>query len=198
MSYLKEIEWIVLPLTMPTVTKNCSKCGQNVTFINSKKFRVNANKQKIDVWLIYQCKRCKTTWNMSIYERIAPKDIAVEAYQSFLENDLDMVWHYAFDKALHMKHKVMLEYEQLDYQVVGESVLCLSETNEPYDELEIKLICHQPFDLRLDKLLSHKLGVSRSQVKKLCHNGIISDVDGNTILKEKIRDDLILRVKVKK
>lgn len=198
MSYLKEIEWTVSALTVPRVRKSCSKCGQNATFVNSEKFRVNANKHKIDVWLIYQCKRCKTTWNMSIYERIAFKDIPVEVYQAFLENDSAMVWHYAFDKGLHMKHKVLLDYDKLDYRVEGESILCLSDAHEAYDERKIKLICHQALDLRLDKLLSYKLGLSRSQVKKLCHDGIISAVDGSNILKEKIRDDLCLRVKVKK
>ncbi|HAH17569.1 MAG TPA: hypothetical protein DCL29_00905 [Eubacterium sp.] len=28
-------------------------------FVNSKRFRVNANGNSVDVWLIYRCKKCK-------------------------------------------------------------------------------------------------------------------------------------------
>ena len=40
--------------------------GRSKIFFNSGKFRVNANGNRIDIWLIYWCKKCKHSWNLSI------------------------------------------------------------------------------------------------------------------------------------
>ena len=65
MNYLRKIEWTIIPDTTPQVRRNCPKCGEKAHFINSEKFRVNANGSHIDIWLIYQCNQCKSTWNMT-------------------------------------------------------------------------------------------------------------------------------------
>ena len=41
------------------VFHRCGGCGKKQEFLNSGKFRVNANGNKVDVWLIYRCKKCK-------------------------------------------------------------------------------------------------------------------------------------------
>jgi hypothetical protein len=84
MSYLKKYQWELIPKDLPIVRRNCPKCNEKACYINSEKFRVNANKNSIDIWLIYQCEKCKSTWNMSIYERIKPYDINKYEYEKFL------------------------------------------------------------------------------------------------------------------
>ena len=69
MSYLKKIEYEIVPKECFKVTRNCSGCGTKTRYINTKRFRVNANGNKLDVWLIYQCEKCKHTFNLAIYER---------------------------------------------------------------------------------------------------------------------------------
>ena len=71
------------------VYHRCGGCGKKQEFINSKKFRVNANGNKVDVWLIYRCKKCKHSWNLSIYERKNSNRIPGELYELFLCNDED-------------------------------------------------------------------------------------------------------------
>ena len=43
-----------------TVIHRCGGCGKKMPFVSTRRFRVNANKNKLDVWLIYQCRRCRT------------------------------------------------------------------------------------------------------------------------------------------
>lgn len=71
------------------VYHRCGGCGKKQEFINSKKFRVNANGNKVDIWLIYRCKKCKHAWNLTIYERKNPNKISGELYELFLSNDED-------------------------------------------------------------------------------------------------------------
>lgn len=67
-------------------------------FINSQKFRVNANGNCVDVWLIYRCKKCKHSWNLTIYERMKPSKISRDEYELFMENDIDLAVKYGNDK----------------------------------------------------------------------------------------------------
>ena len=90
------------------VFHRCGGCGQKREFINSGKFRVNANGNKINVWLIYRCKKCKHTWNLTIYERVNPDKIPPELYELFLENDEDTAYQYGYDKEFLKKNKAEL------------------------------------------------------------------------------------------
>jgi hypothetical protein len=51
------------------------------------KFRTNAQKKRIDVWLIYRCSTCDETWNLPIYERVAIGDLAPGEFQAIACND---------------------------------------------------------------------------------------------------------------
>ena len=76
----------------------CGGCGKKKQFINTGRFRVNANGNKVDVWLIYQCEKCKHSWNLTIYERKKPSKIDPEEYQRFLDNDEELAIQYGNNK----------------------------------------------------------------------------------------------------
>ena len=65
--------------------------------MNSGKFRVNANGKSVDVWLIYRCKKCKHSWNLTLFERTKPGKIPAELFGAFLENDHDTALAYGRD-----------------------------------------------------------------------------------------------------
>ena len=71
------------------VFHRCGGCGKKQEFLNSSKFRVNANGNSVDVWLIYRCKKCKHSWNLSIYERTKPGKIPAELFEAFQTNDAE-------------------------------------------------------------------------------------------------------------
>lgn len=79
------------------VYHRCGGCGKKQEFVNSGKFRVNANGNRVDVWLIYRCKKCKHSWNLAIYERVRPSRIEQEQYELFLDNDSALVMLYGND-----------------------------------------------------------------------------------------------------
>ncbi|MDY3795644.1 MAG: DUF1062 domain-containing protein [Agathobacter sp.] len=79
------------------VYHRCGGCGKKQVFINSEKFRVNANGNRIEVWLIYRCKKCKHSWNLSIYERTRPSKIPSDEYELFMENDSELACKYGND-----------------------------------------------------------------------------------------------------
>ena len=96
MSYLNTIK----------ILHRCSGCGKKKTFVNTGKFRVNANGNRVDVWLIYQCEKCRHTLNLTIYERKRPEKISQEEYQLFLDNDKELAISYGNDKSFLKRNKV--------------------------------------------------------------------------------------------
>ena len=80
--------------TTVKVFHRCGGCGKKQEFVNSGRFRVNANGNSVDVWLLYRCKKCKHSWNLTIFERTKPKKIPRELYELFLDNDEETAYQY--------------------------------------------------------------------------------------------------------
>lgn len=87
----------------------CAHCGRKTTFVSTRRFRVNANKNKLDVWLIYQCKKCRHTLNIPIYERVPPQKIPRELYEGFLANDEELAVRYGSDAEVLKRKKFFVE-----------------------------------------------------------------------------------------
>lgn len=191
MSYLKKYQWELVPESLPTVKRNCPKCNEKTQYISSEKFRVNANKNNIDVWLIYQCEKCKSTFNMTIYERIKPYEINKDEYEKFLCNDRELAKQYAFNLSMYSKNKAEIILENVNYKLIERQIeaYCMNE-----DEIVVEIICEYPIDIRVDKLLSDKLGVSRSKIKCMHKEGLIIIDDDKNSLNTKIRNGLEIRV----
>lgn len=191
MSYLKKYQWELVPENLPIVKRNCPKCNQKSHYINSGKFRVNANKNNLDIWLIYQCEKCKSTWNMTIYERIKPNDINKYEYEKFLSNDKELAREYAFNLSVYNKNKAEVILEDLNYKLIQRKL-------EAYyikeNELVIEIICKYSIEIRVDKLLSDKLGLSRSKIKDMHRKGVIFIDDDKNSLNIKVRDGMEIHV----
>ncbi len=91
------------------VFHKCGGCGKKREFENSGKFRVNANGNSVDVWLIYRCKKCKHSWNLTIYERTRPGKIPAELFEAFQENDEETALRYGSNAAFLKKNNAELK-----------------------------------------------------------------------------------------
>lgn len=105
MSYCNKMKYGTEPKTSFQIRRKCGKCGKKQIFINTCRFRVNANGNKVDVWLIYQCSKCKHTCNLTIYERRKPGKIPADEYKRFLENDEELALFYGINKEFFLRNK---------------------------------------------------------------------------------------------
>lgn len=178
----------IVPLSQPTVIRSCPKCGKRCEYESTGNFRVNANQSLIDIWLIYQCKKCKSTWNMEILSRIRSKTIEKELYLKFLQNDSELALHYAFDITAHSKNKSVLSYEGILYEIIS------SNTSLPAleENFQLEIICEYPLDIRVDKILSQMFDISRQQMKKMCRIGKITATDCSHVEKAKVKNGMLL------
>lgn len=49
--------------------RHCPRCKERRRFASSGKFRVNAQKKRLDAWLIFRCTVCDDRWNWPVHER---------------------------------------------------------------------------------------------------------------------------------
>ncbi|MHB8130890.1 MAG: DUF1062 domain-containing protein [Mobilitalea sp.] len=166
--------WKVVPSNQPKVIRSCPKCGNHSEYESSGNFRVNANQNHIDVWLIYQCNKCKSTWNMEILSRINSGTIEKDLYIKFLRNDNELANLYAFDLATHRRNKSNLNYDHIAYDIIGDKIL----GSQQKEIVRIELLCDYPLDIRLDKILSKQFGISRELIKRM---GIAGNIMGEGI-----------------
>ena len=157
MSYQK-IKWTIVPTALPHVSKSCGKCGHNTLFINTEKFRINAHKKLIDIWMIYQCQHCKSSFNLALFERIKPYQLQAQLFDKFQRNDADLVWQYAFDHVSHKLQGVKLETQLVPYFVEGPTL--------PFGTT-ISLSLNNPHALpiRLDQVIHQKCDLSKTFIK---------------------------------
>ena len=148
----------------PRVLRPCSGCGRLSHFVSSDRFRVNAQQKSLDVWLIYRCINCKSTWNLTVHSRVNPRQLPKDTLSSYHENDRQSAWNVAFDKAI-----IERAGGVIDFDVSVEFEKRYLESSEGTMRIE----CVHPLNLRLDRALSSALSLSRSSIQKLAKKGQI-------------------------
>ena len=188
MSYSKQIEFQITPDESFKVIRNCSGCGTKAVFQNTNCFRVNANGRKIDVWLIYQCVKCKHTSNLSIYERKNPETIRKEEYDKFMRNSSELALRYGTDSQLFSKNRAEIDWSEIRYSFRLEDG-ALHEDGEVAEKgNHIVLRNRFMLKVRRDKVVSELLGVTRSRFRELEKSGVL------TVKEDRSRHKIIVDV----
>lgn len=164
---LPEVRWRVVPLETPRVLRHCAKCGGIRRFASSDKFRVNAQQRKVDVWLIYKCLECASTWNCTIISRRTAKEIGAARYLRFQHNDKELAWVCAFDFGLLSRVGVQVD-ATVEVRIERPGVDSLEHSQQGK---KIRLEFTHPGIIRLDRLLAEQLQVSRSCLQRWLDSG---------------------------
>lgn len=185
------ITWEVKVNNTPLLIKKCSHCDSD-RFYCSGKFRMNAQKKNIDVWLIYRCVKCDNTCNLTLLSRSKPDLIDKTLFHSFSMNDKDTAWKYAFSTEMERKNNLRLDYDSVEYEVIPNTSLedLLNLSNEV---IKIHIKCEFEFDLKLSSLIRRCFSLSANQVKRMFEDGIITITGNKPPQKHKVKDgDMIL------
>lgn len=185
------ITWEVKVKNTPLLIKKCSHCDSD-RFYCSDKFRMNAQKKNIDVWLIYRCVKCDNTCNLTLLSRSKPDLIDKTLFHSFSMNDKNTAWKYAFSTEMERKNNLRLDYGSVEYEIIPNTSLedLLNLSNEV---IKIHIKCELEFDLKLSSLIRRRFSLSANQVKRMFEDGIITISSNKPPQKHKVKDgDMIL------
>jgi len=162
MSDVLRVQWTIIPGNAPEPWLNCTRCRGTTRFRTSGKIRVNASGKRVDAWLIYRCTLCDNTWNRPVLERRPVSTIDPHLLASLQANDPDLSRRLAF-ATLRRKFKV-----EHDDATVRKEVVSGARSAQ---RLEIVCVVPETTGLRLDRLLSTELRLSRRRIQNLQNAG---------------------------
>lgn len=180
---MKTIIWEVKFSSPPKTLRHCKKCGAKTEYISSGLFRVNAQQKSLDIWLVYRCVHCKTTWNLPIHSRINPKSISANLLAKFTNNDAKLALQYAMDAELLKRNGA--ETETPPYKISGEIIDFTQDT-------KVQIICPHPLKVRVSKIIRQKLSLSKKAFDKLASKGFIQLKNGADLHKSKAHHNLTI------
>jgi hypothetical protein len=187
MSDVLRVQWTIIPASAPEPWLNCNRCRGTTRFRTSGKIRVNANGKRVDAWLIYKCTSCDNTWNRPVLERRHVSTIDPHLLASLQANDPDLSRRLAFENV-----RRKLKVEHFDDATVRKAVV--SESARPADRLEIVCVVTGTTGLRVDRLLSTELHLSRSRLRNMQGAGHLAACpDG---LRRPLRNGLQVRIEL--
>ena len=183
--------WEIRVKNCPLLIKKCSHCDSD-RFYCCDKFRMNAQKKNIDVWLIYRCVKCDNTCNMTLLSRTKPDLIDKKLFHSFSMNDREVAWQYAFSAGVASRNNLQLDYDSVEYEVIN-TVSLEDILNMSSEIISIQVKCDFDLSLKLSSLIKRYLPLSSTRLKLLFEKGYISLLSGKTSSKCKVKNgDTIL------
>jgi hypothetical protein len=154
--------WRIRPLELPRPWRYCASCAAARVFVCSERFRVNAQKKSLDVWLNYRCLCCEDVWKFPLFERRSVSQLGTTRLDGFTRHDPAAVWKYAFDIARLRPHVIKVD---TDVRVEVERTPLACDGVKP-GHLCVHFDVPFPCDMRLDRLLAAELGISRSSLQR--------------------------------
>ena len=184
---MKTIVWRVEAIAAPVALRPCGTCGADAAYLSTGMFRVNAQKKRLDVWLIYRCATCGAVWNSAVISRGRPGSIDGAQLERFQRNDAAEALRCALDAGLLKANGARRG-----------KVAFMVEGDQPGGE-----DCRVDIDggglagMRLAEVLRAKLSISRSGLEHLVESGDVSAVDGADVLAAKLRPQQTIIVRAR-
>lgn len=180
---MEKIIWSVQPQSAPAVLRYCKKCGRKTEFFCSGQFRVNAQRRRLDVWLIYKCASCSTTWNLEIYSRVSPQSLPKELLDGFHRNSEALAARYAADMSL--LQKAGAEVKPPQYIIEG-------KTFSAREAVELTIDCAYPLPVKVSSLVREKLHLTNKEYTELVKSGALGNSSGQDLLKRRLGSGIVL------
>ncbi len=162
--------WVIRELSLPAIVRVCGAC-RSTRHHPTGKFRVNANGKLLDVWMLIGCDSCGRTSKLPIHERIHVQAVPHGRLLMFEGNDPALVRALAMDGALARKAACRLDWSGT-WELETGLPSCGPGPEDPAP-LTVSIRFGLPVPIRVERLLTTGLGLSRPSVRAMVDSGRI-------------------------
>ena len=163
--------WSLLAEGPPVLEQPCPRCDRRQSFVCTGRFRVNAHRRRLDVWLLFECARCSWSWRLPVEERVAVDAIPPPRLAAYHHNDEALAYQIATDEGAVRPLRVV--------GAVLETPFLLTFDVAP------------GVVVRLDRALAQGLSWSRARVREAWERGSLAVVPSDPkALRRVVRDGL--------
>ncbi|WP_294328496.1 DUF1062 domain-containing protein [uncultured Chryseobacterium sp.] len=188
-----EYIWEVKAQNTPLLKKKCNHCDSN-RFHCSDKFRLNAQKKNIDIWLIYRCVKCSHRYNMTLFSRIRTESISKEFFNRLSENDAELAWEYAFSREVRRKNNAEADLDSVEYEIQFEELPLQKIMSSDSDVLSFRIKCPFEFNLRLSTVIRTCLNLSSGKMNQLIEADAIFVYERPLQKKHKVQNGDLIKI----
>jgi hypothetical protein len=160
-------QWLVCPTDFPTIRRRCRTCP-STRYRTQGRFRANANRKLLDVWLLALCVQCDETIKLTVLERAPVRSIEPTLLGGFHHNAPALAAKLLADPQLAHRNDVVLDWTDAWRLVTSPVELPKA------DILDVSVHFVQRIPIRLATLVATGLGLSRAEVTKHIAAGRIS------------------------
>lgn len=181
--------WTLSPANPPRVLRRCARCSVVRPFSSSGRFRINAQRRRLDAWLIYRCERCEATWNRTVFTRRTPAQIGLPLLRAMERNDPDEAARVAHDVSDLRRNGLVFEDEGCVVVTWSDPRVLEQVRAERHGTLVVRLRLATAVAVRLDQLLAEQLGLPRSRLRRWEARGSLRITPTRkNALRRKVRD----------
>ncbi|EPA0295247.1 MULTISPECIES: DUF1062 domain-containing protein [Enterobacter cloacae complex] len=177
-----KVTWTVMPVGFQRIAKRCPSCATKRDFTPSGAFRVNSQKKKLDVWLIYKCMHCDYTWNISLFSRLHVSKIDRQLYHRLMTNDAATVQHFASDIATLKRNNAELS-GRLGFTVHEHWPVSITA----HQRVRVSVRISRSFQVSLLSILKQQLMLSAGEIQRRVAAGHISGVTLKLLKSRKLK-----------
>ncbi len=168
MSFPLYVQWKILGANTLQIERRCARCDSVTSFVSTEKFRLNANGNLLDAWLIYACLACGNRWNRTLFERRPVRSLPSATIDALQENNARLARAFAAQPPTRSDG---FRPGSADAYKIEKKIL--SKTKSVESTLELVLLNPANLQIRLDRVLAEGLSVSRAMVHNLVEAGAI-------------------------
>ncbi|CAA0284042.1 DUF1062 domain-containing protein [Klebsiella oxytoca] len=177
-----KVTWTVMPVGFQRIAKRCPSCATKRDFTPSGAFRVNSQKKKLDVWLIYKCLHCDYTWNISLFSRLHVSKIDRQLYHRLMTNDAATVQHFASDIATLKRNNAELS-GRLGFTVHEHWPVSITV----HQRVRVSVRTSRSFQVTLLSILKQQLMLSTGEIKRHVESGKIRGITMEMLKSRKLK-----------
>ncbi|WP_243713085.1 DUF1062 domain-containing protein [Actinomadura sp. 6K520] len=152
------LPWVVRRTRLPFLSLRCPDCRSESATTGEGRFRVNANRTLLDVWLLVRCVACDRTSKLTVHERTPVGSFDRALLDGYHANDPELVASTLLDPLLARRNRFTLDWK---------GAWRLDAPSAWLDEawpVKVEVVFDDPVPVRPDRLIAHGLGLSRNQV----------------------------------
>lgn len=160
-----EFVWSVSPPPSEAVraVRFCPRCNSRRCFRCAYKFRVNANKKLVDVWLLFSCIRCNQTARLPVIERLPASRVGRTNLRAFEDDDRQLAVAAASNRTLLRRAGFSVVPQRC---VIKGPILTLGDISERAGYTRALVIFHGR-EVALERVLAARTPVSRRLAQRL-------------------------------
>jgi hypothetical protein len=163
--------WRVEALALPALSLRCARCARAARFVCTERFRVNANGNRLDVWLLYRCADCGESHKQRVERRAPASALPAGLLAAYQADSPALVRRCAFAAG---------GGAEVPARVVRDALPASGALRARIDQPE-------PCGLRWQRLLALELCASRARLARAAEGGALR-VNGGCELGRVVRD----------